>query len=353
MYACRSLLDSPISQVVAWRLIDSTMRSLPPPGLFSRGLLAAARTARVALEMVRDPRARLLIFSGDGPSFAEKGAMVLMARLLRRHVVFCPRSGLVIDDFDGSAFFRWFIPLVIRSASVLLCQSARWAQWYGAAGRLATNRVEVVPNWIRVADYAELANARGASGSGKVVFLYMGWLEEFKGIRDLVAAVAAAREGLCGAVFEICGDGSLFESVKRQAADLGVADLFRFHGWVTGEAKRAALRRANVVIVPSHREGLPNVALEAMASGLPVLATRVGGLPDLVQDGRTGWLVEPGDPPALGAAIVRCVAQRDSLNETGVEALRFVRNNHDIGVAWPRVLRALRIESALAGGNST
>jgi glycosyltransferase involved in cell wall biosynthesis len=260
---------------------------------------------------------------------------------------------LVIDDFDGSAFFRWFIPLVIRSASVLLCQSARWAQWYGAAGRLAANRIEVVPNWIRVEDYAELANARGASGSGKVVFLYMGWLEEFKGIRDLVAAVAAAREGLSGAVFEICGDGSLSESVKRQAADLGVADLFRFHGWVTGEAKRAALRRANVVIVPSHREGLPNVALEAMASGLPVLATRVGGLPDLVQDGRTGWLVEPGDPPALGAAIVRCVVQRDSLNETGVEALGFVRNNHDIGVAWPRVLRALRIESALAGGNST
>ncbi len=101
MYACRSLIDSPISD-------------------------HAGRTVRLLLELLRRPRARVLVFAGDGPSFAEKGLMVLIARLLGHHVVFSPRSGMVIDDFARSRFFRWFMPLVVCKTSVLLCQSARW-----------------------------------------------------------------------------------------------------------------------------------------------------------------------------------------------------------------------------------
>jgi glycosyltransferase involved in cell wall biosynthesis len=352
MYACRSLIDSPISDHVQWRQIDSTMRSLPPPGLFSRAMRAAGRTVRLLLELLRRPRARVLVFAGDGPSFAEKGLMVLIARLLGHHVVFSPRSGMVIDDFARSRFFRWFMPLVVCKTSVLLCQSARWARWYGERARIESHRIEIVPNWVRLQDYAGLAAARGPVVRDRVVFLYMGWLEEFKGIRDLVAAVGAARSELGDAEFEVCGDGSLSACVRQEVAELGLTDRFVFHGWVTGEAKREALARADVLVMPSHREGLPNAALEAMASGLPVLATRVGGLPDLVEHGRTGWLVEPSDPRGLGRALAECVSRRQSLRAIGVEALEFVRNNHDLGVAWPRVMRALRIDPAV-DGNST
>lgn len=349
MYACHSLVDSPISGIVDWCKIDSTMTSIPPPGLFKRGLWAATRTVTLAWELLRNPRARVLIFAGDGPSLVEKGCMVLLARGLRRHVVFCPRSGMVIDDLERSAFFRRFVPHVLRNASVVLCQSEGWAQWYGRIGGLAPQDIEVIPNWIRAADYAELAAGQALAPTGPVVFLYMGWLEEFKGIRDLVAAVAIAGDALDGAIFEICGDGSLAALLRQETATLGVADRFRFHGWVAGDEKRAALRRADVLVMPSHREGMPNAALEAMASGIPVLATRAGGLPDLVQEGHTGWLVEPRDPHALAGALTRCVVERDLLRARGIEALERVRNNHDISVAWPRVLRALRIDKSVAG----
>lgn len=352
MYACRSLIDSPISDHVQWRQIDSTMQSLPPPGLFSRAMRAAGRTVRLIFELLRRPQARVLVFAADGPSFVEKGLMVLIARLLGHHVVFSPRSGIVIDDFEQSRFFRWFIPLVIRNASVLLCQSARWARWYQERARVDSRRIEIVPNWVRLQDYAELAAARDPVACDRVVFLYMGWLEEFKGIRDLVAAVGAVRSELGDAKFEICGNGSLSGRLQQEVAELGLSDRFTFHGWVTGGAKRDVLAGANVLVMPSHREGLPNAALEAMASGLPVLATRVGGLPDLVDHGRTGWLVEPSDPRELGRAIAECVSRRRSLRAMGVEALEFVRNNHDVGAAWPRVMRALRIDPAV-DGNST
>lgn len=352
MYACRSLIDSPISDHVQWRLIDSTMQSLPPPGLLSRGIRAAGRTIRLLLELLRRRGARVLIFAGDGPSFVEKGVMVLIARLLGHHVVLAPRSGMVIDDFERSPFFRQFVPLVVARASVLLCQSARWAQWYGERAKIAAGRIEIVPNWIRLQDYAGLALGREAIGRDRIVFLFMGWLEDFKGILDLVSAVDAVRSELGDAVFEICGDGSLSARVRQDVIDRGLSDLFVFRGWVKGKDQRAALARAHVLVMPSRREGLPNAALEAMASGLPVLATRVGGLPDLVQNGSTGWLVEPADPGQLGRALVRCVAERQALHAMGVAAVEFVRNNHEIGVAWPRVLRALRIDPVADGSSA-
>lgn len=349
MYACRSLVESPVSDWVQWRLIDSTMKSLPPPGIFSRGIRAAGRVARLVSEMLQAPKASILIFAGDGPSFAEKGLMVLIARALRRHVVLAPRSGMIVDDFDRSRFFRWFIPTVVRRASVLLCQSQRWARWYTQRADPEEARIEIVPNWIQTRDYANLATQRGLGGRHNVVFLFMGWLEEFKGVLDLVDAVEAYKTELEGAKFEVCGDGSLSSRVRKEVAERGLSDHFIFRGWVKGEDYRAALERADVLVMPSRREGLPNAALEAMASGLPVIATRVGGLPDLVQDGLTGWLVEPARPLHLGRALVHCMERRRDLRRMGMEALAFVKDNHDIGVVWPRVVRALGIEPSAKG----
>ena len=349
MQACRSLVESPVSDWVQWRLIDSTMKSLPPPGIASRGVAAAVRVWRLMSEMLRSPKARVLIFAGDGPSFAEKGAMVLLARALGHHVVLAPRSGMILDDFERSRFFRWFIPTVVRRSSVLLCQSQRWARWYRERTGVVAPRIELVPNWIHSREYSSLASQREQVDRGDVVFLFMGWLEEFKGILDLVDAVEACKADLGQARFEICGDGSLASHVRNEVAERGLSDHFVFRGWVNGNDYRAALERADVLVMPSRREGLPNAALEAMASGLPVLGTRVGGLPDLVQDGQTGWLVEPARPLELGRALVHCIERRRELRGMGVEALAFVRNNHDIGVVWPQVVRALGIEAYAKG----
>src|SRR5205823_745017 len=101
--------------------------------------------------------------------------------------------------------------------------------------------------------------------------------------------------------FVWCGDGAYRPTLERRAAELGVADRVIFLG------KRpdvpAILTTANVVCHPSHAEGLPNALLEAAAAAKPMVATRVGGIPELVRDGESGFLVPPRDPPALTRAL--------------------------------------------------
>jgi glycosyltransferase involved in cell wall biosynthesis len=101
----------------------------------------------------------------------------------------------------------------------------------------------------------------------------------------------------------VVGDGPLDGALRREAEALGLAGHCRFTGARPDVAD--LLAAVDVVVLPSLSEGLPFVLLEAMAVGKPVVATRVGGNPEVVEDGTTGLLVPPGDADALGAALAR------------------------------------------------
>jgi colanic acid/amylovoran biosynthesis glycosyltransferase len=125
---------------------------------------------------------------------------------------------------------------------------------------------------------------------------------------DAFALIAGRRPGLR---LELVGDGPERERILRRARERGVAERVSLLGARSSEEVRATLAGAGVFALPSIRlasgrmEGIPVALMEAMASGVPVVATRLSGIPELVQDGVTGLLVEPGDPEALAAAMER------------------------------------------------
>ncbi len=145
--------------------------------------------------------------------------------------------------------------------------------------------------------------------------LYAGRLSEEKGVEEL----AAAAEGLN---LVVAGDGPL-RPLLPQA-----------RGMVAREELYALMERASVVVCPSRRDGLPVVCAEAMAHARPVVASAVGGLPDMVRDGETGLLVPPGDPVALRAAIDRLLADDDLRRRLGRAARSRIAELCD----WDRVL---------------
>lgn len=343
IYACRSLLSSGISGRVRFVLIDSTMISVPPPGILVRGIHAARRVLLFAWQLVRHRRAAALIFSGDGVGFLEKGTMALIGRALRRNVVFCPRSGMIVDDLERSAGYRWYMRRVIDAATSVVCQGTRWRAAFITLSPGAADRMHVVPNWIDTTPYDDIA-ARRRPPAGSVTFLYMGWLEPFKGITDLIDAVGRFRDDLAGARFVICGGGSLSGAMLRAVDAAGLSEKFDFRGWVVGADKLAALAEADVLVLPSRREGMPNALLEAMASGLPVVATRVGAIEDTVADGAHGYLVDPENIYALGAALVRARHDVQALTAMGAEARQRVIAYHDVRSAWPALLSLLESE---------
>src|SRR4029077_3494608 len=102
--------------------------------------------------------------------------------------------------------------------------------------------------------------------------------------------------------FAVVGDGEERDGLEREARDLGLAGTVHFHGW--RRDMEAVYGDLDVVVNCSRNEGTPVALIEALAAGRPVVATRVGGTPDLLGEGRRGVLVPPGDAGALAAAVL-------------------------------------------------
>ncbi|MBI3784966.1 MAG: glycosyltransferase family 4 protein [Deltaproteobacteria bacterium] len=138
--------------------------------------------------------------------------------------------------------------------------------------------------------------------------LYVGRLSHEKGVDIAIAALPAVLERAPDARLQVAGDGPLRTVLRDLAKKFGLADRVEFFGFVSNHEVRRLLSEASIVAVPSRSEGFSLVALEAAQAGRPVVASRLGGLPEVVVDGATGLLVPPESPPALAAAILKLIA---------------------------------------------
>ncbi len=166
----------------------------------------------------------------------------------------------------------------------------------------------------------------GPCANGPVVTVAR--LNTEKNIRNLVRAAALAASQADDLRVEIAGGGPCLAELKRQAADLGVAGRVTFLGEVRDVP--LLLARAGAFVLPSLSEGIPLTILEAMARGLPVVATRVGGIPEVVVDGETGFLVPSDDSAALAGAILRLWRDPDAARRMGLDGRRRVERLFDV-----------------------
>jgi len=161
------------------------------------------------------------------------------------------------------------------------------------------------------------------------------------------AARIAAQEP--AARFVIVGDGVFRPNLENQARELGITDRVLFTGWRRDLPRICA--DLNVLVVSSDNEGTPVSAIEAMAAGCPVVATRVGGLPDLIDDHKTGCLVPPRDPDALASAVLDLLQSPHTARELGRNAQEFVRQRFTVRRLlddMDHLYRQLLAEKALA-----
>ena len=138
--------------------------------------------------------------------------------------------------------------------------------------------------------------------SESFVLLFVGLLVPVKGIDVLLEALSPWRDQ-SGWKLYIVGDGPLLAALKERCAEEGIASQVHFVGRRSSQEIPQWMQAADVLVLPSHSEGRPNVVLEAQASGLPAVATRVGGTPELIREGEAGLLVEPGAAAPLREAL--------------------------------------------------
>jgi glycosyltransferase involved in cell wall biosynthesis len=181
------------------------------------------------------------------------------------------------------------------------------------------------------------------------VVLAAGRLSPEKGFDVLVEAAVRVCEADPTTGFVLFGEGVERPRLERRVAELGIGERFRMPGF-TRELDRL-LPWADVVVLPSHTEGLPNVALEASAAGVPVVATAVGGTPEAVDDGLTGYLVPPGDPASLANALIALLHDeptRARMGRAGRERMRELFSFEAQAAAYLRLFESLRISSQVA-----
>ena len=159
-------------------------------------------------------------------------------------------------------------------------------------------------------EVSELRRALGISEAARVI-LSVGRLSREKGHSDLIEALShlAKKESVRNVCVVVAGDGPDREILRKKCETERVANAIRFVGHVTNIAPYYGL--ADMLVLPSHSEGSPNVLLEAMAAGVPVVATRVGGIPEIVTNEREALLVERGDPRALARSMERLLCDEN------------------------------------------
>jgi glycosyltransferase involved in cell wall biosynthesis len=173
----------------------------------------------------------------------------------------------------------------------------------------------------------------------------VGRLAAEKGVPVLLAALVRAREVRPSLTLTLVGDGSDRRSLEEEARALGLDEAVTFVGYRSQEEVAQLLSEASALVLPSFAEGVPVVLMEAMATGLPVVATRVAGIPELVEDGVSGRVVAPGEEEALAQAILDVTASPATAARMGAAGRSRVRADFDLRaeaaglarlVAWAR-----------------
>lgn len=206
--------------------------------------------------------------------------------------------------------------LLLRSADAVICPSAQLAEQLAGSG-VPRHRLHVIPNGIALEDWPFRPRRHRLGSSARcgepgcppdeLRVLYVGRLSPEKNVSALLEACAALRQGGLALAVSIAGEGPQRQALERRADELSLAVA-----WLgLRDDVPDLMAHADVFVNPSLTEGMPNTVLEALASGLPVVATDVGAVGELVLNDMTGLLVPPGDAPALAQAIARLEALPD------------------------------------------
>lgn len=167
------------------------------------------------------------------------------------------------------------------------------------------------------------------TSSEQVRFLFMGRIEKRKGVYDIIEAVKNITNP--NIIINLYGDGDL-DKFKALIEESNLQDKIKISDWVSGDEKDEAYKNSDVLLLPSYNEGLPMSILEAMAYGLPIIATTVGGIPEAVEDGVNGFLIQPGDTKTLAERIDLLASYKDLREKMGRAGYDIAKEKFDIKI---------------------
>lgn len=258
------------------------------------------------------------IHSSFGPSFYRKIPFIYMA-----HWAKIP----IVNHIHGSEFDKLYLKAseskqnlvrkVWGKCNAFIVLSEEWKETFSVV--IPREKMTVIEN------YSKLVSEIKRKNNG--VLLFMGLINEMKGCYDIVDVVEKVSRQIPNVKMIMCGEGDI-EQIKDKASSKGILDKFVFPGWVRDQKKDEILREANIFFLPSYSEGMPMSILDAMGYGLPIVASKVGGIPKIVRN--NGEMCEPGDIDGFSQKIVELLQDDKKLFDAGRESRNIVQSEYSL-----------------------
>jgi glycosyltransferase involved in cell wall biosynthesis len=286
---------------------------------------------RVAVLLRRLDAPLVHVQTASRGSFWRKFVVCLMSRAAGRpYIVHLHGGGFSRFHDESGTLRRRLIRDTLAHAALVIALSEEWRE------RLLricpTAKVEVLHNAVAIPDIRGLRRIE----EHEPTILFLGHLLREKGVYDLVHAFALIAKKFPRAKLVLGGIGDV-ETVRQLATRLEIPERVSCPGWLGPERKSAALERSLVFILPSYTEGMPMALLEAMSWGLPVIATPVGGIPQVVQHEANGLLVPPGDIAGFATQMGRLLADPALRERLGCTARTCIETGFSLHDALERL----------------
>lgn len=300
-------------------------------------LIALTGWMRVALRLRTLAAPLVHIHLSSRASFWRKWVVCLLSRLAGRPYLLHVHGSEFADFYqECRPAARRIVSATLARAELVLALSEAWRVTLQRISPQA--RIEVLMNAVPLPPL----DSRPSPREGGSSLLFFGEIARHKGVFELARAFAQVSDALPGLALVYAGTGSGVEETRRLTAQLGLGGRTEFTGWLEAERKRTALAGATIFVLPSFVEGMPMALLEAMSWGLPVIATPVGGVPEIVTNEVDGLLVPPGDVDALAAAISRLMGDPWLRERLGRAARETVAARFSLDSAFERLLGIYR-----------
>ena len=262
-------------------------------------------------------------------SFWRKTLFALAAFASRCPVLLHLHSGGFSEFYhrECNPLQRRVVQFVLDHAAQLIVLSKGW---HDILRPISTNcNITVVANFLEPSAHTPIREERD-----KNTILFLGLLNRDKGFYDLLECMSVLCHEFPRLVL-VCGGKGESGKITARIKQLQIEPCVKLAGWLSGDAKDRWLSRASIFVLPSYVENMPMGILEAMRSGLPIVSTKVGCIPDIVEHGREGLLIDHGDIAALQAAIRRLLLSDDERSTMGLAARRRVNREFAPQVVVP------------------
>ncbi len=276
------------------------------------------------------------VHMGSNASLYRESVFGLIGKLLKKRVLIHFHAG-DLDNYypHQSSFGRRFIAYSLGMSDRVIAVSLESAD---QLRKLRPDlKISVIQNAIDTGEFRKRESGN-AENSNIVRLLFVGAIGKLKGERDLIAAIESLKNDLPELKVSILGYGA--ENLRELCEERGVANQIEHLGAVSLSQRIAFYERSDIFVLPTYAEAMPMSVIEAMAAGLPVITTRVGGIPELIDDEKEGLLFEPGDVAALAQKILILANDKNARLAMGKRA----RQRVDEQMSFSKYIERLRNE---------